>query len=63
MSEPQKWLILKSENGPYLNSPCYYVEAGTIDDADPENAAIRAMFLVGSSRVKIVPLYEFIDED
>lgn len=53
----QKWLILRPIAGPYLNSPCHFVDAGVIEDCCPENAAMRAMFLVGSSRVRILPIY------
>ncbi len=59
----QCWIIQKAENqGKHLNSPCVWVNSGTIEDDNPQNAAMRACFLVGSSRVRIVPI-EFHPEE
>jgi hypothetical protein len=55
----QKWMIQKAaRSGRYLNSPKVYVNSGIIEDDSPENAIIRACFAVGSSEVRIVPIYE-----
>lgn len=59
----QDWLILKSEKGPYLNSPKVFREVGLISDDSPENACVRACFLCGSSEIRLMPIYELAPEE
>lgn len=59
----QLWKIekLSQHRGKYLNSPLIsnWNECGVIAARDREAASIRAMFVVGSSQIRVSPVDEF----
>lgn len=54
----QIWMIEKATPGKYRNSPPVWSRCGPIRETDRARATLKAMFQVGSSRVRVIPMEE-----